>query len=268
MGRGLWHSFSTGGLLLGTLFFAASLTPTLLPRNFVTQGVLSGCSLAAGYGIGVFGRWLWAYVELPQPKGRLVRLTAATGCAGIAVASLWQAAEWQNSIRELMELESVDTAYPLEVALIALAVFAILVALARFFLLTLRFVAIRVNRLLPRRVSHIIGVIAAVALFWSVLNGVLFRATLRVADLSYREFDKLIEPETEPPTDPLKTGSSASLLAWHELGRAGREFISSGATREEISAFSGRRSLEPVRVYVGLDRQTRWKRAPSSRWKN
>ena len=76
MGRGLWHSFSTGGLLLGTLFFAASLTPTLLPRNFVTQGVLSGCSLAAGYGIGVFGRWLWAYMELPQPKGRLVRLSA------------------------------------------------------------------------------------------------------------------------------------------------------------------------------------------------
>jgi uncharacterized membrane protein len=52
--------------------------------------------------------------------------------------------------------------------------------------------------------------------------------------------------------DPLKTGSSASLLAWHELGRAGREFISSGPTREEISTFSGRNSLEPIRVYVGL----------------
>src|ERR1700730_5405245 len=63
MGRALWHSFSTCGLLLGMLFFAASLTPTLLPRSFLTQGVLSGCSLAAGYGIGVFGRWLWAYME-------------------------------------------------------------------------------------------------------------------------------------------------------------------------------------------------------------
>src|SRR5688572_21705154 len=44
-----WHSFSTGGLLLGTLFFAASLTPTLLPRGFLSQGVLSGCALASGY---------------------------------------------------------------------------------------------------------------------------------------------------------------------------------------------------------------------------
>jgi uncharacterized membrane protein len=38
----LWRSFSPAGLLLGTLFFAASLTPTLLPRTYLTQGVLSG----------------------------------------------------------------------------------------------------------------------------------------------------------------------------------------------------------------------------------
>jgi len=140
MGRGLSHSFSTSGLLLGMLFFAASLTPTLLPRSLLTQGVLSGFSLAAGYGIGVFGRWLWAYMELPQPEGGLrrgVKLAAATGCAVVAVIFLWQAARWQNSIRELMDLEPVDTAHPLEVALIALAVFAILMALARLFHLTL-----------------------------------------------------------------------------------------------------------------------------------
>src|SRR5262245_39638557 len=255
MERGPWHSFSTSGLLLGTIFFAASLTPSLLPRSFLTQGVLSGFSLAAGYGIGMFGRWLWAYMGLAQPKGRLLRvakLAAATGCAVVAVIFLWQAARWQNSIRELMQLEPVDTAHPLEVALIAVAVFAILVALARLFQCTLRFVAIRANRFLPRRVSNVIGVIAAVALFWTIINGALFRIALGVADASYRELDKLIEPETERPMDPLKTGSSASLLAWHELGRAGREFISSGPTREEISTFSGRNSLEPIRVYVGL----------------
>ncbi|TJV28464.1 MAG: hypothetical protein E5Y18_16460, partial [Mesorhizobium sp.] len=68
-----WRSFSAAGLLIGTLFFAASLTPTLLPRTFVTQGVLSGCSFAAGYGLGVFGRWLADYLELPKPTGRILR---------------------------------------------------------------------------------------------------------------------------------------------------------------------------------------------------
>src|SRR5262245_63977039 len=94
MRRWLCHSCFTSGLLLGTLFFAASLTPTLLPRSFLTQGVLSGCALAAGYGIGVFGRRLWAYMELPQPKGRPLRaakLVAAAGCAAVAVLVLWKA---------------------------------------------------------------------------------------------------------------------------------------------------------------------------------
>jgi uncharacterized membrane protein len=97
--------------LLGTLFFAASLTPSLLPRTFLTQGVLSGCSLAGGYGIGVFGSWLWTYMELMQPNSRFLRvakLAAAAGCAIIAMISLWHTAGWQNSIRELMELDPVD----------------------------------------------------------------------------------------------------------------------------------------------------------------
>jgi len=135
------RSYCTGCFLLGTVLFAASLTPTLLPRNFLTQGVLSGCSLAAGYGIGALGSWLWAYMELPQPNARLrvVKVVAAVGCAIIVTVSLWQAAPWQNSIRELMGLKPVDTVHPIEIMLIALATFAILMALARFFLLTLRF---------------------------------------------------------------------------------------------------------------------------------
>src|SRR5262245_63426555 len=149
-----------------------------------------------------------------------------------------------------MELEPVDTAHPLEVALIALAIFASLMALARPFQLTFRFVAIRVNRFLPRRVSNVIGIIAAVALFWSVISGVLFRVALRVADASFQEYDELIEPETEPPTDALKTGSRASLLAWNELGRAGREFNPLGATREDIRDLSCSDRLERVSVSV------------------
>jgi uncharacterized membrane protein len=249
------HSFSTCGLLLGTLFFAASLTPTLLPRGFFTQGVLSGCSLAAGYGIGVFARWLWVYMEFPQPKGRLLRaakLAAAAGCAIVAVIFLWQAAPWQNSIRKLMDLEPVDTAHPLEVALVAFAIFAVLMALARLFRLTLRFMTARISGFLPTPVSNVIGVAAAIALFWLLANGIVLRAALRIADASFQEYDALIEPATGPPTEPLKTGSRASLLAWKDLGRQGREFIASGPSREDISAFSGREAREPLRVYVGL----------------
>src|SRR5215470_15907393 len=105
-------------------------------------------------------------MELPQSTDRLLRiakLAAAIGCTVVAIIFLWRSVQWQNSIRELMQLETVDSAYPLEVGLIALAVFAILMALARLFRLTFGFVAIRVNRLLPRRISNVIGAVVAVA---------------------------------------------------------------------------------------------------------
>jgi uncharacterized membrane protein len=237
------------------LFFSASLTPSLLPRNVVMQGIVSGCSLAAGYGIGVLLRWLWNYLQFPQPPERFARparFAVATGCAVLALLCLGQTPACQNSIRELMALEPVDWTYAVQVAPIALAVFVILIALARIFRLVLHALAKGVNRLLPKRVSLVIGFVAAAALFWTVINGVLVRGILGAADASYQERDALMEPEAEQPTDPLKTGSEASLLRWRALGRAGREFIASGPTRGEIATFLGKDALEPIRVYAGL----------------
>lgn len=36
------RSFSFVGLMMAGLFFAASVTPSLLPRTYVVQGILSG----------------------------------------------------------------------------------------------------------------------------------------------------------------------------------------------------------------------------------
>jgi uncharacterized membrane protein len=250
-----WLSFSTTGLLLGTLFFAASLTPTLLPRNYLTQGVLSGCSLAVGYGIGVFLHWLWQYMELPEPRARIRRntkLVAALACVTIGVLFLWRAAEWQNSIRTVMGLEPVDSAHPLEVGLIALATFVLLIALARLFRLTLVYISEKLNLYVPRRVSYVLGSTIAALLFWSIANGILFQYALRAADSSFQALDALLEPTTQQPSDPTKTGSAASLVRWDELGRRGREFVVTGPSRAELSGFLGRDAMEPVRVYVGL----------------
>ena len=252
----LWLSFSPLGLVLGTLFFAASLTPTLIPRIYVTQGVLSGCAMAAGYGMGVFGRWLARYLELPGLKGRplrLARIAAAAGCTAVVLLFLWKTAEWQNSIRAVMSLPPVDSIHPLEVGLVALLTFLLLLGVARLFLFVLNAVAAGFGHVMPRRVSNVIALAMAVLIFWSVANGLIFRFALHLANSSFRELDALIEPEQQQPADPAKTGSKASLIGWEDLGRAGREYIASGPTKAELSAFSGRPAQEPVRVYVGLN---------------
>lgn len=250
-----WRSLSAGGLVLGTLFFVASLTPTLVPRTYLAQGVLSGACFAAGYAVGVAWRWLWAYMELPEPRERLLHLlkiAVAAVCAVVAAMFLWWAAGWQNSIRRLMQLEPVTSAHPLEVCLIAIVTFLVLIALARLFKVIFNSISERSARFVPRRVSRVIGFTAAILLFWAIANGVLFRYALHVLDSSFATLDALVEPDLAQPTAPLKTGSAASVVRWEELGRAGREFIATGPTAAEISSFTQTDALDPIRVYVGL----------------
>jgi uncharacterized membrane protein len=247
---------STVGLIVGTLFFAASLTPSLVPRAHTMQGVLSGLSLAAGYGVGVFGRWFWQYLELPVPGRRARQVVAATGavlCLVLAFGFLRQASEWQNAVRELMAMETVESARPFRVGLIAASVFAAIILCARVFHFTFRMISERLHRHVPRRISHAVGILVAITLFWSVIDGVLLRWITRAMDTSFQQFDALIQAELAPPTDPVRTGSRESHVDWRSLGRAGRGFVSSGPGMEELRAFFGGEVVKPIRVYVGLN---------------
>lgn len=182
-----WNSLSLIGLLLGTLFFAASLTPSLVPRPFLIQGVLSGTCFAIGYGIGVFLFWLWTYLELPKLKGRIshaAKITAMAAAILTAAVFLWYAADGQNSVRSLMGLEKVESAHPFKTGLIALITFVILIALARLFQLIYRSSSRWLDRYIPPRLSRFTGFMIAAIIFSMAINGVLFRLGLHVMDSS------------------------------------------------------------------------------------
>lgn len=248
--------FSVVGLLVGTVFFAFSLTPSLLPRTFVVQGLISGLSFAAGYAAGCAGRWLWDYLELPVPRRRnewLIKLASTLICVLIAGAFLWQASEWQNTIRTLMEMEEVDGVRPYSIALIATAVFAVLLVVARGVRHVYQYLARKLQRFVPPRLSFLVGVILVISLFWSLIDGVLITVALRAADNSYQQVDALIEDDMASPEDPLKPGGPGSLLDWADLGRQGRSFVDSTPTAERLSSFLGEPAPAPLRVYAGLN---------------
>jgi len=219
------------------------------------QGALAGTCFAIGYTAGTLLRWLWHYLELPEPSAR-IRLPAnaliATACLFVGILFLWRAAEWQNSIRAVMGMNPVDTVHPLEVCAIALITFFVLLLLARLFKLVIYFLSAQIRSFVPRRVANVVGALVATMLVWTIANNLLVRSVFDMLDSSFREFDALFEPERPQPADPGKTGSTASLVKWEELGRAGREFVMSGPTSEQISAFTRRPARAPVRVYVGL----------------
>ncbi|WP_426413995.1 alpha/beta hydrolase [Bradyrhizobium ganzhouense] len=241
--------------MLGALFFAAALTPTLIPRSYLTQGALAGGCFAIGYLAGELWRRLWHYLELPEPSARarsVANALVAVGCLLVVIAALWRTTAWQNAIRSVMKMAPVETAHPLKVCAIALITFAVLLVLGRLFAFVARLLAAGTRRVIPRKVANVIGVLVAGLLFWSIASNILIRTAFNALDSSFRELDVLFEPERPQPTAADKTGSAASLVKWTELGRMGRRFIASGPTAAEISAVTERPAQEPVRVYVGL----------------
>ncbi len=247
--------FSTTGLLIGTFFFALSMTPTLLPRQEITQGVISGLALASGYGVGVLGIWLWSYFQLPKPKEKVqVRMQIVAGMIFliITVIFLWQASGWQNSLRQMMGMPEDATVRPVLIGAIAIAVFLTVLLISRLFLIVKHSLNRKLQPYIPPRVSFVVGLITTFILFWLIINGVLFSQLLQLADSSYQQVDALIEPDVEMPEDPMKTGSIESLLSWEEMGRQGRRFLINGPSAEDILEFTNGPVLEPIRVYIGM----------------
>lgn len=244
------------GLLFGTVFFAFSLTPSLLPRPPMIQGVISGLSLAAGYALGVACVWLWHYLQLPSIRSRWVVISKAIAgllCALVTLSFIWQASNWQNSIRNLMGMEESTGLQPLLLGPVALLVFLLAVGIARLFGWIRTSLARKLRPYVPPRISYLTAGLVAVVLFWSVINGVLIKAVLTVADRSFQQLDALIDDHVPRPTHEFQTGSASSLINWEDLGRQGRNFVSGGPTSETLSEYFGSAAPAPIRVYVGLN---------------
>lgn len=243
------------GLVVGALFFAASLTPSLIPRSFEVQGVLAGVAFSSGYGIGVLVRWLWRYLEMPSLSARILNYTtlaSAAICLCIVLLALRQAGIWQNSVRVVLDMAPVDTGYPFSVSLIAVATFVTLLFGARGLLGIGRRIANKLNSYLPRRVSIVAGIAITAVLTTTIVNGVLVDYAFRALDRSFERLDALIEPDRPQPLIVERAGSPGSKLEWRKLGRTGRAFVASGPSAAEISDFTQKPALEPIRLYAGL----------------
>ena len=255
LSRRYWATFSYIGLVVGTLLFAVSLTPSLLPRHFAVQGILSGMAFSVGYALGVCFVLLWLFLELPEPSGRIQRASkwvTTVAVTVVLVTFLWWASVWQNSIRQVMELRPVETAYPWRVAAIAVITAAILVAIARGLRGCWQFTDRKLKRILPRRVSYVLSLTLIAVTLLLLVNNVLAKFALDVADAVFLELDEAIDEGIEQPRDLHATGSEQSLIDWDSIGRQGKRFITNGPTQESISEFWGSDTLPPLRVYVGM----------------
>jgi len=250
------------GVAFGALFFCLSLTPSLLPRDWLFGGLIGGLNAAIGYGIGVFvakmlsrfvirGRRWW-----PPARRTLYVLKAAVvvSAIGASVLMLVPATSWQRQASAEMGVAGPDTYGYLRVLIIATLVGGTCVAVARVVLDSIKTLA----RWLMRRwrlhdeVALFIGTAVVVALIVTLINGVLLQGFLAGASRVFQPQNSTTGDGISQPVQPQRSGSPASFAAWDTLGFQGRNFVAAGPRADELERINGRPAQEPIRVYAGL----------------
>ncbi|WP_442942348.1 alpha/beta hydrolase [Nocardia salmonicida] len=251
------------GLVLATLFFGLSVTPSLVPRDWLFQGLISGINAAIGYGLGcvlewVFRRWVRALIPIPSPSDRVryvLKAILLVGCALVAAVMLVQSARWQREITSLMGMAGTTTPAYLRTGLLSVAVGVAVVAAYRTVRVMVLGLARQLNRWVrvPRELAPAAGLLVLVVLTVTMVNGVASQAFFAVANSAFSVRNDRTTPYAVQPVAPERSGSPESLAPWQTLGFEGRWFVSNGPSAAAITEVTGKPAREPVRAYVGLE---------------
>jgi uncharacterized membrane protein len=244
------------GTATGLVFIWFSMTPSLLPRGAVFQGLVSGFSGAIGYGLGVFAVWLVRFMadrdHSPAPPRWAWMVLVPVGAVGMVVMEI-RFHVWQDNVRDLMGVQHLKWYdYPIAAGL-SLVVLFTLVEIGQFIRWLVTFLVNQVDRIAPFRLSATIVTVALVALTITLLNGVVLKFAMRTMNNTFASVNEEMSPDTARPTTPLRSGGPESLVSWESLGHQGRIFVEGGPRVQELTAFNGAPAVEPIRAYAGLN---------------
>ena len=255
--RPFWlRHYTFAGTAVGLIFLWLSMTPSLLPRGPLFQGLVSGAAGAIGYALGVFAVWLVRFMRSkdsspPAPRWAWLALLAIGIVVTIAMVIWFHV--WQDDVRDLMGVPRLKWHdYPLATVL-ALVVLFVLVEIGQLVGRLIRFLVRQLNRVAPPRVSAVVVVVLLLALSIALLNGVVVRYTMKALNSTFATVNDEMDPDTPAPTTRLRSGGPESEVSWETLGHQGRIFVDSAMTVEQLSAFNGVPATEPIRAYAGLN---------------
>ncbi|MFC4113467.1 alpha/beta hydrolase [Nonomuraea zeae] len=258
-GRVVRRRLGFGGTLLATLFACASLTPSLLPRTWLYQGVMGAVTGILGYAVGAcagaLGRKAISY-RPPERWRKVAWRVLIGGCLALAAVALWYSYDWQRDLRALMGMDTRITWFPPLILAVTVLLFTISLVISRLVRLGGRKLITWLDRFVPVIVGQVVGVIVIGFLVAVIANDVLFDGFVaRMSDVS-SVTNEGTHPGLLRPASAKLSGGPGSLVTWESLGREGRRFTATAAPPARLAAFSGRPAAEPIRVYVGLDSTT------------
>ncbi|ANW66396.1 hypothetical protein BCA37_25025 [Mycobacterium sp. djl-10] len=245
--------FGTAG---GLVMIWLSLTPSLLPRGPLFQGIVSGACGAIGYGLGVFAVWLVRFMrskETSPPAPRWAWLTLlVVGVIGQVLMIIWFH-HWQDDVRDMFGVARLDRIDHPIAAVISIVVLFLFVEIGQLIGRLVRFLDRQLSRVAPPRVSATVVVLLLVTLTIALLNGIVVRFAMSTLNNTFEAVNNEESPDNPAPTSTLRSGGPESLDSWSSLGHQGRMFVSGGPTVEQLTEFNGAPATEPIRAYAGLN---------------
>lgn len=248
------------GLALGLLFWWQSLSPTLMPRTWVTQAAMSALCTAIGIGLGtLLGDIVKAALRAshrpitpPVTRGAW-RVIGPLGLAVVALgAVLWP--RWQTDQRRGVSLDALPAIQALPMVLLTAVLLIVLVVIGRLIGRGVRRTYRALDARMPRVVATPLTVVLVLVLTVFVFRDVLAANLTAAADASFSVVDTGTREGTTRPTEPTVSGSPDSLVEWDDLGYQGREFTAGVTSEDELAEFHGADAelRRPIRAYVGL----------------
>lgn len=243
------------GTAVGLTFIWLSMTPSLLPRGPLFQGIVSGAAGACGYGLGVLSVFLVRYMRSKDSSPKAPRwawlVLIGLGVIGQVLAVIWFHV-WQDEVRDMMGVPRMKFwDHPLTAVYSIVFLFGF-VEIGQLIRKLVRFLMRQLERVAPPRVSGVVAVLLVIAVFVEVFNGVVGHYAMSWINNTFASANDEDDPDNPAPTSPLRSGGPGSLASWSSLGRQGRIFVGNGPSVDELSKFNGRKAIEPIRAYAGL----------------
>jgi uncharacterized membrane protein len=255
--RDWWQRrYTFTGTAAGMLLLWLSLTPSLLPRGPLFQGIVSGAAGAIGYGLGVLAVWLIRFMksraDSPAPPRWAWPILVAVGALGLVLGIVYFR-YWQDHVRDLMGVPRLHWYNYIQAGLLAVVILFAFVEIGQLIGRLVRFLARQLGRVAPPRVSFVITVILVLTVGIALLNGVVVRGGMSVLNKTFSAVNDEMDPNHPPPTTPLRSGGPGSLVSWETMGHQGRIFMRGGPTVTQLTEFNGSPATEPIRAYAGLN---------------
>ena len=255
-GRDWWQRrYTFTGTAVGLLFLWLSMTPSLLPRGPMFQGIVSGAAGAIGYGLGVFGVWLARFMTSRRTSPPAPRwawpILVVIGLLGVVLGEVYFRS-WQDHVRDLMGVPRLQWYNYVQAAMLSIVVLFAFVEIGQLIGKLIRFLVRQLNRVAPPRVSFVAVVAIFLAVSIALLNGVVVRGIMDVLNKTFSRVNNELDPNHPAPTTTLRSGGPGSLASWESLGHQGRIFVRGGPTVAQLTAFNNAPATEPIRAYAGL----------------